>query len=211
MFSLTINFSLSQKVPMLKFFKNLQGLGLLTLSAMLPSVSSADCLNTNKITLCNSANKFQVMLFFFSLYLVAIGQAGHKPCVQAFGADQFDEKDPVEFKLKGSFFNWWYFGLCSATLFAYLILFYIQEKLNWALGFGIPCISMGSALLVFLLGTPTYRYSIKGNEKSPFLRIGQVFVVAIKNWRRTTPASALDDEEQNAHTESPYENFDEYK
>ncbi|KAJ0025024.1 hypothetical protein Pint_07298 [Pistacia integerrima] len=174
------------------------GLGLLTLSAMLPPVSSE--------------NNFQVILFFFSLYLVAIVQGGHKPCVQAFGADQFDGEDPVECKVKSSFFNWWYFGLCAGTLFAYLILFYIQEKLNWALGFGIPCISMALALLVFLLGTTTYRYSIKGNERNPFLRIGKVFAVAVKNWGRTMPPGlALKDEEVGAHGNLPHENSDQFQ
>lgn len=169
------------------------GLGLLTLSAILPSFSASDCTSTNISTKC-SANPIQVVLFFFSLYLVALGQGGHKPCVQAFGADQFDGQDPKEYKAKSSFFNWWYFCMCFGTLVTLLVLNYIQDNLNWALGFGIPCIMMFIALILFLLGTKTYRYSVKVEEKSAFLRIGQVFVSAIKNWRTSPSALALEEE-----------------
>ncbi|KAI4332159.1 hypothetical protein L6164_017089 [Bauhinia variegata] len=79
------------------------GLGLLTISAMLPSLSNYECQVTDEFTSCSS--QFQVILLFFSLYLVAIGQGGHKHCVQAFGADQFDERHPKECKARSSFFN----------------------------------------------------------------------------------------------------------
>ena len=69
-----------------------QGLGLLTLSAVLPSL--IDYVDTNKSMSC--CPKLKVILFFFSLYLVAVAQGGHKPCIQAFGADQFDGEDPEE-------------------------------------------------------------------------------------------------------------------
>ena len=55
---------------------------------------------------------------------------------------------------------------------------YIEDNFNWGLGFGIPCIVMVAALLVFLLGTRTYWFTIKGNGESPFVRIGKVFVEA---------------------------------
>ncbi|KAK6246555.1 hypothetical protein SCA6_009645 [Theobroma cacao] len=169
------------------------GLGLLTLAAMLPSLSSSGCLNTNSNTLCSTQN--QVILFFFALYLVAVGQGGHKPCVQAFGADQFDKQDPKESKARSSFFNWWFFGLSAGFLIMIPALFYIQDNLNWVLGFGIPCISMLTALVIFLLGTKTYRYSDKRDEKSPFMRIGRVFVLAAKNWRATSSAMGVEEEE----------------
>ena len=185
-----------------------QGLGLLTLSAMLPSLRSTyDYIDTDKIML-HSTCQLQVILFFFSLYLVAVGQGGHKPCVQAFGADQFDGLDPEECKAKSSFFNWWYFGVCGGGAVTILVLCYIQENLSWGLGFGIPCILMVVALGVFLLGTRTYRYSVKGDEKSPFVRIGRVFVAAVKNWR-TTPLAIIIEEE--AHATLPYHSSEQFK
>ncbi|XP_050375886.1 protein NRT1/ PTR FAMILY 5.10-like isoform X2 [Argentina anserina] len=154
----------------------ISGLGLLTVSAVLPS------------------SQLQVSLFFFSLYLVAIGQGGHKPCVQAFGADQFDRHDPEESQAKSSFFNWWYFGICAGPLLTLTVLDYIQDNLSWGLGFGLPCIVMVLALLIFLGGTRTYRYSIKSDEESPFVRIGKVFTTALRN-RRTSPLAIASEED----------------
>ncbi|RHN59581.1 putative proton-dependent oligopeptide transporter family, major facilitator superfamily [Medicago truncatula] len=136
----------------------------------------------------------QVMLFFFSLYLVAIGQGGHKPCVQAFGADQFDEKHPKEHRARSSFFNWWYFTMVAGASATLLILSYIQDNYSWVLGFGIPCVVMIIALIVFLLGTMTYRFNIKDNDNCPFLRIGRVFVAAVRNWRNTLSTTDIEEE-----------------
>lgn len=167
----------------------ISGLAFLTLSAMLPSLGFSDCKNPNGVNSCSS--QLQVILFFFSLYIVAVGQGGHKPCVQAFGADQFDVQDPEECKAKSSFFNWWYFSLCAGTIFTLLVSTYIQDNLNWALGFGIPCIAMVIALVIFILGTRTYRFSMERNEQSAFVRVGRVFVIAFKNWRTTSLSIAV--------------------
>ncbi|KAJ4846661.1 hypothetical protein Tsubulata_047868 [Turnera subulata] len=158
------------------------GLGLLTLSALLPT----NCKTMENNSSC-SPSLLQVFVFFFSLYLVALGQGGHKPCVQAFGADQFDGKDPEESKAKSSFFNWWYFSMGAGIIVTLLVLTYIQDNIGWGFGFGIPCLVMAAALLIFLAGTKTYRYSIKVEEKSVFLRTGRVLVATVRNWRVTTP------------------------
>lgn len=176
---------------MLLEFDQLQGLGLLTLSAVL--LGGAGCQNIDNNSVCSFLN-LQVYVFFFSLYLVSVGLAGHKPCVQAFGADQFDGNDPVECKAKSSFFNWWYFCMCSGTLLSVTILNYIEDNLSWALGFGIPCVLMVVALVVFLFGTTSYRYSIRGEVESPFGRISRVFVAAIKNFRAAHPEFGLEEE-----------------
>ncbi|WCJ44211.1 Major facilitator superfamily protein [Euphorbia peplus] len=181
------------------------GLGLLTLSAVLP-LSDSDCPSTNHTGTC-SRNLLQVILFFFSIYLVAFGQGGHKPCVQAFGADQFDGQDPKECKAKSSFFNWWYFCICAGTVVALLGLNYIQDNLSWGLGFGIPCIMMVIALIIFLLGTRTYRFSVKVEEKSVFQRIGRVFLVALRNWRISPSAIALEEESRGTLPHQTSEQF----
>ncbi|KAL3366262.1 hypothetical protein AABB24_011091, partial [Solanum stoloniferum] len=179
------------------------GLGFLTLSTVLPS-SHSDCQDT---ATC-SPPKFQIIFFFFSLYLVAFGQGGHKPCVQAFGADQFDPQDPEESKAKSSFFNWWYFGMCGGLFMTVCILNYVQDNLSWGLGFGIPCIVMGLALVVFLLGSFTYRFHQSSDEKNPFIRIGNVFINAARNWQTTTSAISVEQEVQGIQ---PHEGSEQFK
>ncbi|KAK6932010.1 Proton-dependent oligopeptide transporter family [Dillenia turbinata] len=169
------------------------GLGLLTLLALVPVPISSNCGSSEESMPCRS-NELQVLCFFFSLYLVAVAQGGHKPCVQAFGADQFDEQDPNESKAKSSFFNWWYFTMSAGLLCTLSILNYIQDNLSWFLGFGIPCTVMAVALVVFLLGRTTYRYEIRGDEESPFVRIGRVFVAAARNWRTEQLTIATEEE-----------------
>ncbi|KAJ6291596.1 hypothetical protein OIU76_023637 [Salix suchowensis] len=77
---------------------------------------------------------------------------------------------------------------------ALIVLVYIQENLSWFLGFGIPCIVLVVSLLVFLLGSKTYRFSVKENHKNPFMRIGRVIVRAIKN-RHHTPLAISSEED----------------
>lgn len=139
---------------------------------------------------------------------MALAQGGHKPCVQAFGADQFDELDPKECKAKSSFFNWWYFSFCAGVLLCLLVLNYIQDNLSWALGFGIPCVVMCLALIIFLLGTFTYRFQVHCDGRNPFLRIGQVFVRAAKNWKTTSVAISV---EQQAQGILPHEGSEQFK
>ncbi|KAI3464331.1 hypothetical protein Pfo_020994 [Paulownia fortunei] len=174
------------------------GLGFLSLSAALHSSNSSDCTSAVDNMSC-SPPQLQIIFFFFSLYLVALAQGGHKPCLQAFGADQFDENDQEECKAKSSFFNWWNFCLCASVLVGLLLLSYIQENLSWELGFGIPCIVMCLALIVFWLGSMTYRFHINSDQRNPFVRISRVFVKAAKNWQAAPTVISIEQEAQQIH------------
>ncbi|GKB86266.1 proton-dependent oligopeptide transporter family protein [Tanacetum coccineum] len=134
------------------FYFDQQALVVLALSTLL----SSNC--GSSIDLSSCSPQLQVIRFFISLYLVAITQGGHMPCVQAFGADQFDTNNREEHKAKSSFFNWRYFGLCSGSTIGIFTVSYIQDNLSWGLGFGIPSIILGFALIIFLSGTMTYRF-----------------------------------------------------
>lgn len=139
-----------------------QGLSTLTLSEVVPHFFTPKCTaNSIEFTACNpttSAQLLQVCFFFFAIYTVAVAQGLHKPCSQAFAADQFDENDSKEQKSKNSLFNWWYCAMCVGTMAAQVMVNYVQENISWGLGFGITSIALLIALIIFLLGTDTYRY-----------------------------------------------------
>ncbi|CAL4960229.1 unnamed protein product [Urochloa decumbens] len=163
-------------------------MGMLTVSA-LPAFHHDGCSYGSRSLAC-SPSPVQVAVFYVSLYLVALAEAGHKPCAQAFGADQFDQHDPKESVSRSSFFNWWYFGMCSGTAVTTMVSSYIQDNVGWGLGFGIPCLVMVFALLAFLLGTRNYRY-YTSTESSPFARLARAFVALIRRTKSSQCDSSL--------------------
>ncbi|AQK86363.1 Protein NRT1/ PTR FAMILY 5.10 [Zea mays] len=162
----------------------MQGLGMLAFSTFLSSGSGHQCTAAGGQICAPSGLK--VTFFYVSLYIVAVAQGGHKPCVQAFGADQFDQTDPKETVSRSSFFNWWYFGMCAGTAVTLVLLSYVQDNIGWGLGFGIPCAVMAAALAVFLLGTRTYRYYVTAGQ-GLFARAGEAFA----EWRSRRKAGQL--------------------
>ncbi|KAK9683634.1 hypothetical protein RND81_10G155100 [Saponaria officinalis] len=132
---------------------------------------------------CNNEDfSTKVTMFYISLYVIAIGAGGTKPNISTFGADQFDDLDFHEKKLKVSLFNWWFFCAFLGGLFATVALVYIQENLGWGLGYGIPTLGLILSLIVFYLGTPLYRHKAK-NLKSPATDVFKVVFTALVNWR----------------------------
>lgn len=164
----------------------LLGLVSLTLSVSIRGLKPPPC--ANPVIACPQANSAQLGVFFFSLYLISVGTGGVKPCLEAFGADQFDEEDPKERRRKSSFFNLWNFGLCLGAMIAFSALVYVQDNFGWGVGFGIPAGAMAVAVCIFLAGTPFYRHKQPGG--SPLTRVSQVFVAAVRNWRVEVPSDS---------------------
>ncbi|KAJ3677983.1 hypothetical protein LUZ60_001786 [Juncus effusus] len=191
------------------------GFGMLSLSAMLPFLKPSDCSssNPNSSSTC-VPSAFQLAFFFVSLYLVAIAQGFDKPCSLAFGADQFDQDDLIECASRSSFFNWWYFAMSMGITISVLVLSYIQDNVGWGLGFGMPCIIMILALILFLIGTKTYRFYVMEKD-SPFVRIGKTFFyLATSRWRnknRTPTTMELDQESQPDKSLTKIEEIEEAK
>ncbi|KAH9324725.1 hypothetical protein KI387_004903, partial [Taxus chinensis] len=157
------------------------GMTLLTLSASVPALKPP-C--DGKVADCHASTS-QIGVFFLSLYLIALGTGGIKPCVSSFGADQFDETDEAEKKKKSSFFNWFYFSINIGALIASSVIVWLQQNVGWGLGFGIPAVAMGIAICSFLLGSPLYRHQKPGG--SPLTRIAQVIVASFRKWHVQVP------------------------
>ncbi|GFZ21382.1 peptide transporter 2 [Actinidia rufa] len=173
--------SLSSFWPVTASFKNLEGMCTLTLSASVPAFKPAECVGS----ICPSATPAQYAVFFFGLYLIALGTGGIKPCVSSFGADQFDDTDPKERVKKGSFFNWFYFSINIGALVSSSLIVWIQENAGWGLGFGIPAVFMAIAIGSFFSGTPLYRFQKPGG--SPLTRMCQVLVASFRKWNLNVP------------------------
>ncbi|PHT38042.1 Protein NRT1/ PTR FAMILY 8.1 [Capsicum baccatum] len=148
------------------------GMALLTISASVSGLKPV----CNDVT-CHSTSS-QRTAFFVSIYLIAFGTGGIKPCVSSFGADQFDDNDEKEKKKKSSFFNWFYLSINVGALIAASALVYIQENVGWSWGFGVPAVAMAIALAFFFSGTRLYR--LQPPAGSPLTRILQVFVASIR-------------------------------
>ncbi|CAA7032532.1 unnamed protein product [Microthlaspi erraticum] len=156
------------------------GMSALTLSASVPYLKPSDCVGG----FCPAPTTSQYLTFFLGLYLIALGTGGIKPCVSSFGADQFDENDSKERVRKSSFFNWFYFSI-NIGAFGSLGLVLVQENIGWGLGFGIPTVFMGLAIISFFFGTPLYRF--QKPRGSPVTRVCQVLVAAFRKMNLTVP------------------------
>ncbi|KAJ3674096.1 hypothetical protein LUZ60_006088 [Juncus effusus] len=153
------------------FFTFFIGMIILTLSASLTTVDQGtEVLSIKSITT------------FVGLYLIAIGDGAIKPCISAFGADQFDGTDPTA---KGSFFSWYYLSTKIASLLAGTVLVWVYDKFGTILGFSIPSLLVGLALMSFTAGSRVYRYRKPGG--SPFTRICQVVVAAVRKYNLDFP------------------------
>ena len=145
---------------------------LLTFSATVPGLKPACDSNG-----CHPTSA-QTAACFIGLYLIALGTGGIKPCVSAFGADQFDENDDTERLKKSSFFN---------CFISQLILVHSLLLQRW---FGFRWTWVGVGDLEYLLlqwslqlyfssfGSKWYRLQPPGG--STITRICQVIVAACR-------------------------------
>ena len=157
----------------------MQGLVLLSLSSYLFLLKPRGC--GDEHSPCGSHSTYENVFFYFSIYLVALGNGGYQPNIATFGADQFDEEDPKEGHSKIAFFSYFYLALNLGSLFSNTILGYFEDRGMWALGFWASAGSAFLALVLFLVGTPRYRhFTPKGN---PLSRCCQVMVAAARKWK----------------------------
>ncbi|XP_038576490.1 solute carrier family 15 member 1 [Micropterus salmoides] len=104
---------------------------------------------------------FHVALSMVGLFLIALGTGGIKPCVAAFGGDQFSERQE---KQRRTFFSVFYLCINGGSLLSTIITpilraqdcgIYSKQKC-YSLAFGVPAALMMIALVVFIVGSGMY-------------------------------------------------------
>lgn len=125
-------------------------------------------------------------MLYAALYTIALGGGGIKSNVSGFGSDQFDVNDPKEEKAMIFFFNRFYFAISIGSLFAVIVLVYVQDNVGRGWGYGISGGTMVIAVIVLLCGTTFYRF--KKPRGSPLTVIWRVALLAWK--KRSLPHPA---------------------
>ncbi|OEL36381.1 Protein NRT1/ PTR FAMILY 3.1 [Dichanthelium oligosanthes] len=167
------------------------GMVSLTVSALLPSLRPPPCAAmAGAEQACARASAWTLLVLHLSLLCTSIGTGGTRPCIMAFGADQFEPDRPCHGeagkKQRWSFFNLYFFGIELAKLAAITLVVYIQENVGWGWGLGVPTIAMLVAVTAFMSGYSLYVKMAPGG--SPFTRLAQVAVAAFQKRNVTVPS-----------------------
>ncbi|XP_062236747.1 solute carrier family 15 member 1b [Platichthys flesus] len=124
-----------------------------------------------------------VALSMVGLILIALGTGGIKPCVAAFGGDQFEDHQE---KQRGTFFSIFYLSINAGSLLSTVItpILRAQEcgsipQKCYPLAFGVPAALMVVALIVFIVGSGMYNKTApQGNI---MVKVCKCIGFAIKN------------------------------
>ncbi|XP_044937319.1 LOW QUALITY PROTEIN: solute carrier family 15 member 1 [Mustela putorius furo] len=110
-----------------------------------------------------------VALSMIGLALIALGTGGIKPCVSAFGGDQFEEGQE---KQRNRFFSIFYLAINAGSLLSTIItpILRVQQcgihskQACYPLAFGVPAALMAVSLIVFVIGSGMYKkFQPQGN------------------------------------------------
>ncbi|MBN3307639.1 S15A1 protein, partial [Amia calva] len=128
-----------------------------------------------------------IALSMIGLLLIALGTGGIKPCVAAFGGDQFEDHQE---KQRSTFFSIFYLSINAGSLLSTVITPILRaqecginsQQKCYPLAFGVPAALMVIALVVFIIGSNMYtKTDPKGNI---MLKVCKCIGFALKNrWR----------------------------
>ncbi|XP_068038579.1 solute carrier family 15 member 1 isoform X2 [Anomalospiza imberbis] len=125
-----------------------------------------------------------IALSIVGLILIALGTGGIKPCVSAFGGDQFEDDQE---KQRSTFFSLFYLSINAGSLLSTLVTPTIRasecgihtKQECYPLAFGVPAVLMAIALVVFVIGSKMYKKAKpQGNV---MLEVSKCVGFAIKN------------------------------
>ncbi|KAB0790799.1 hypothetical protein PPYR_15309 [Photinus pyralis] len=126
------------------------------------------------------------------LLLIAIGTGGIKPCVSAFGGDQFTL--PQQAAQLATFFSLFYFSINAGSLLSTFITPILREDVKcfgkdscYSLAFGIPGVLMVISIIIFGVGRPLYK--VKKPEGNMMVQVSKCIGNAISTKLKTKGVS----------------------
>ncbi|KAF1485350.1 Solute carrier family 15 member 1, partial [Megadyptes antipodes antipodes] len=144
-------------------FKTIVSLSIVyTIGQAVMSVSSINDLTDHNRDGSPDNVSVHIALSMTGLILIALGTGGIKPCVSAFGGDQFEDDQE---KQRTRFFSIFYLSINAGSLLSTIItpILRAQEcgihskQRCYPLAFGVPAALMAVALVVFIVGSRMYK------------------------------------------------------
>ncbi|XP_017472596.1 PREDICTED: peptide transporter family 1 isoform X2 [Rhagoletis zephyria] len=121
------------------------------------------------------------------LTLIALGTGGIKPCVSAFGGDQF--RMPEQAKQLATFFSLFYFAINAGSTISTTITPILREDVHcfgdkncFSLAFGVPAVLMLLSVVIFVAGRKLY--VVKPPAGNMIFGVSKCISDAIGGWRR---------------------------
>lgn len=155
-------------------------------------LSSLYLTGTSLLTYCSVVSGSPGLLVT-SLLMIAVGTGGIKPCVAAFGGDQFGPDDAQNLR---KFFNFFYFTINIGSMVSMVVTPIMSsgtcfgKQSCYPLAFGASSTLLGASILLFVIGTSLY--VIKPARKKQFSRS---FRSLVRNMKRLFWSLPESDEE----------------
>ncbi|NWY55006.1 S15A1 protein, partial [Chionis minor] len=166
-------------------FKTIVSLSIVyTIGQAVMSVSSVNDLTDHNHDGFPDNVPVHIALSMIGLILIALGTGGIKPCVSAFGGDQFSDDQE---KQRSRFFSIFYLSINAGSLLSTIItpILRAQEcgihskQRCYPLAFGVPAALMAVSLIVFIIGSGMYKkVQPQGNV---MVQVSKCIGFAIKN------------------------------
>lgn len=129
------------------------------------------------------------------LLLIAVGTGGIKPCVSAFGGDQFQL--PEQRAELAKFFSLFYFAINAGSMISTTVTPMLRADIHcfgqndcYSLAFGVPAVLMIFSMLIFVMGKRIYK--IHPPAGNAIFGVSQTVTCAYQGWqeqrgKRTLP------------------------
>ncbi|KAM8719787.1 hypothetical protein ACLKA7_005933 [Drosophila subpalustris] len=121
------------------------------------------------------------------LLFIAVGTGGIKPCVAAFGGDQFQL--PEQSLELAKFFSLFYFAINAGSMISTTVTPILRADVHcfgdndcYSLAFGVPAVLMVFSMLIFVAGRGRYRMQPPAGNM--IFGVSQCITNAYKGWRQ---------------------------